>query len=79
MIILYLSETCGYCMMLRSFMTDHDIEYVERDIADDSVEQELITRGGRRQVPYMIDEERNVEMYEEKDIRAYMKEHYVTR
>jgi len=48
-----------------------------KDISIDSVAvDELIKRGGKRQVPYLVDEDRNVEMYESLDIIAYLQEHY---
>ena len=53
-----------------------DIEVEEKNIADDAVAEELIERGGKRMVPYLVDTERNVEMYESADIAAYLEEHY---
>ena len=36
----------------------------------------MITRGGKQQVPYLIDEARGIEMYESEDIVDYLREHY---
>ena len=35
-------------------------------------------KGGKRQVPFLVDDERGVSMYESADIIAYVKEHYST-
>ena len=39
---------------------------------------ELRERGGKVVVPYMVDPAREVEMYESRDILAYLAEHYGT-
>jgi glutathione S-transferase len=52
------------------------IEFEEKNIVDDAVAAELVLRGGKRQVPYLVDDARTVEMYESDDIVAYLKEHY---
>ena len=50
--------------------------FEEKNIADDAVAAELIARGGKRQVPYLIDDERNIEMYESADIDKYLRVQY---
>jgi glutathione S-transferase len=52
------------------------LKFEEKDIADTGIGEELIARGGRKQVPYFVDSERGVEMYESGDIIAYLREHY---
>jgi len=48
-----------------------------RDIStSDEVANELIARGGKRQVPYLVDETQGVEMYESDDIIAHLQKHY---
>ena len=51
----------------------HGISFEERNIADAEVADELIERGGKRQVPYLVDVEAAVEMYESDDIVEYLK------
>lgn len=54
-----------------------EIEVDLRDIEADGAHAEaLIARGGKRQVPYLVDEERGVEMYESDDIVAHLQTHY---
>jgi uncharacterized protein YggU (UPF0235/DUF167 family)/glutaredoxin len=48
----------------------------EKNVADESVAEELVAKGGKRQMPYLIDSERDVAMYESNAIVAYLQEHY---
>ena len=52
--------------------------FEEKNIADDTVAAELIARGGKRQVPYLVDSETNTEMYESSDIVDYLVKKYGT-
>ena len=52
------------------------IEPVLKNIADDAIAKELIARGGKQQVPYLVDDETNVEMYESADIVKYLNDTY---
>lgn len=57
-------------------MRENNIPWEERNLHDARVALELETRGGKRQVPYMVDPERNVEMYESLDIIDYVARTY---
>ncbi len=48
--------------------------FLEKNIADEKVVEELIREGGKRQVPYMIDGD--VRMYESDDIARYINTTY---
>ncbi len=73
---LYVKTGCPYCSKVLNFAKANRIDFDLRTIADDAVAAELIKRGGKRQVPYLVDSERNVEMYESDDIVAYLREHH---
>jgi len=82
MIELYLSDTCPYCTRVHQFMEVNDVPYVTKPVlrgmfTDSGFGEELRKRGGKVQVPYLVDPERDVEMYESEDIIAYIQEHYV--
>lgn len=47
-----------------------------RNIDDEGVEEELIARGGKRQMPYLVDEKEGIEMYESEDIVTYLTNQY---
>lgn len=70
---LYIMETCPYCKKVMTFMDEKGIKYNKIDIADKSAEEALIKSGGKRQVPFFVDRERNIQMYESADIIEYLK------
>lgn len=76
MLTLYVKTGCPFCNRVLATGKELGITFEEKNIADDAVVTELITRGGKRQVPYLVDSERGVEMYESGDISAYLREHY---
>ena len=43
------------------------------DISNIESEDSLIKIGGKRQVPFLVDNERNIQMYESNDIIEYIK------
>jgi len=56
---------------------DMGIKINLKNISSDPVlVDELIEKGGKRQVPYLEDEDRGTSMYESLDIIAYLEEHY---
>lgn len=73
MIELFMLEYCGYCRKVINFMEEHDIPYKKIDISDKTNEESLIRIGGKRQVPFIIDRDNDVEMYESDDIIEYLK------
>ena len=79
MLTLYYKPTCPFCQKTMAVIDEMGLEVEMKDIsADDALAQELIDRGGKRQVPYLVDIERGVEMYESGDIIAHLREHYAS-
>ncbi len=76
MLTLYVKTDCPYVARVLNAGKELGISFEEKNIADDAVAAELVKRGGKRQVPYFVDNERGVEMYESADIDAYLREHY---
>lgn len=68
MLTLYVKTGCAFCAMVLHKLDELELSFEEKNIADNSVAEELITRGGKRQVPYLIDTDAEVEMYESADI-----------
>jgi glutaredoxin len=78
MLILYYKPSCSYCQLVQRFADDNSLTFTLRDIVTvPEHAEDLIERGGKRQVPYLVDDKKNVEMYESEDIIAYLKKHYV--
>ena len=73
MIELFVLETCPYCKKVMNFLEDKSIKYRLIDIANKESEESLIQIGGKRQVPFLVDNERNIQMYESDDIIEYLK------
>lgn len=73
MIEIFIKEFCGYCKKVIKYMDEHDIPYKTIDISEKANEEELIRIGGKKQVPFIIDREKKVEMYESDDIIDYLR------
>ncbi|XKT74922.1 MAG: glutathione S-transferase N-terminal domain-containing protein [Patescibacteria group bacterium UBA2103] len=78
MMTLYVKTGCPFCKKVRDCVAEMGIQDMieEKNVADDGVVDELIEKGGKKQVPYLIDAEKGVEMYESDDICNYLKENY---
>ncbi len=72
--ILYVKTGCPYVAKVLAYGTEHGILFEERNIDDPDIADELVERGDKRQVPYLVDVEEAVEMYESEDIIEYLKE-----
>ena len=70
---LYVLESCPYCKKVMSFLEERNIKYNKIDIKNKENEEALIKIGGKRQVPFLIDTDRNIQMYESADIIEYLK------
>lgn len=73
MLTLYVRAGCPFCHRVLAVSEELGISFDEKDIADDAVAAELVARGGKRQVPYLVDSDRGAEMYESEDIAAYLR------
>ena len=73
MINIFILPTCPYCHKVMDFMDAKGIAINKIDITNPEKEEVLIKIGGKRQVPFIIDKEHNVEMYESDNIIEYLK------
>lgn len=83
MITLYVKSNCPYSRKAIESLTEHNVPYTEKNISDPAVLQELIAHGGKRQVPFLADDnmtpyliDDDVEMYESDAIVSYVEKHY---
>lgn len=51
-------------------LTTHDID------ESDAALQELLEKGGKKQVPFLVDSEKNISMYESSDIIDHLRDNY---
>lgn len=76
MLTLFVKTGCSYCAKVLAVVQELGLTIEEKNIVDDTVAEELLSHGGKRQVPYLLDSDRDVAMYESDDIVAYLREHY---
>ena len=73
MLDLYILESCPYCKKVMAFFEEVNIPFNKIDIKNNANEETLIKLGGKRQVPFLVDNDRNIQMYESNDIIEYVK------
>lgn len=77
MLELYQYEACPFCMRVRQRMTELELDYIIRNVPRGSQKRQFLRElGGKEQVPFLVDQQRGVRMYESEDIIAYLNEHY---
>jgi|AntRauTorcE11897_2_1112592.scaffolds.fasta_scaffold02872_4 glutathione S-transferase len=85
MLELYQSEGCPHSSKVRETLSELGASYVVHnprlpgdeggDVTNDVTHGELVA-GGNDQLPYLVDTDRGVTMYESDDIIEYLKTHY---
>jgi len=76
MFILYYKPSCPFCQRVLQVAENLGISFDLKDISEDSaLADELIARGGKRMVPYLVNTKHGIEMYESQDIIDYIKTH----
>lgn len=85
MLELYQSEGCPYCSKVREKLSELGTSYVIHnprlpgdeggDVTNEITHAEL-TAGGEDQIPFLVDTERGVRMYESDDIIEYLEQQY---
>ena len=78
MLELFQKESCPYCHKVRTKLTELDLDFICRNVRDDrSPKANLLTKlGGEVMVPFLVDTDKNVAMYESDDIVQYLEENY---
>ena len=73
-------EACPYCRKVREVLSELALPYVVRNLPKGSPKRdELVRRGGKMQVPYLVDPNTGREMYESDTITAYLDAEYGAR
>lgn len=76
MLTLYVKTGCPFCHKVLMTMEELGITFDEKNIADTAVAEELNERGGKLQVPYLIDSATGKDMFESDDIVTYLRAQY---
>lgn len=71
---LYQFENCPWCRLVRERLTELDLDYIVRNCpkGDSPKRADLKVRGGKVQVPYLVDPNTGRSLYESRDIVAYL-------
>ncbi len=77
MLTLYMKETCPFCQRVIQMADNLKVEFDLKDITEsEEALAELIEKGGKKQIPFLVDSEKEVSMYESNDIIDYIRENY---
>ena len=69
---LYTYTSCPYCAKVRSAFEEMGLSYEEIDAERGTPgSEELVKLGGKQQVPFLVDEEAGISLYESNDIIHY--------
>lgn len=77
MLELYANPTCPFCLKVMKKMTDLGIDYVFRSHKfEDAQNSWGFKIGGKTQVPLLVDQSKDIVMYESADIIKYLEDNY---
>ncbi|MEK9159658.1 MAG: glutathione S-transferase N-terminal domain-containing protein [Patescibacteria group bacterium] len=69
---LYSYQDCPYCDKVRAAFAEMNLDYEEVDAERGTPGSlKLLELGGKQQVPFLVDEEQGIFMYESDDIISY--------
>ena len=77
MIQLFYDRGCPFCQIVLRYLEQKDIPFEHKEIqlwADSPEKRELVERGGKPQVPFLVDPDQGTQMYESRDILDYLQE-----
>lgn len=79
----YQAEGCQYSQEARQTTTDLGLSYVTHDprsaageTRNEQTHEQLRALGGADQIPFLVDHERGVTLFESDDIVDYLEEHH---
>ncbi|MFP8953297.1 glutathione S-transferase N-terminal domain-containing protein [Natrialbaceae archaeon A-arb3/5] len=86
MLELYQAEGCPHSTEVRETLTDLGVSYVIHnprqpggeggDVRNEQTFEAMTELGGEDSIPFLVDTDREVTLYESEDIVDYLKEHY---
>lgn len=77
---LYVKNTCYFCRKVLDFAATQHIDLTTKDIISEPTGGEEIRRiGGKRQVPFLVDTQNGLSLYESDDIIDHLKRHYADK
>jgi len=77
MLTLYYKPSCPFCQRVLQIAENLHIDLNLKDVSEDeAAAAALVEKGGKQQVPYLVDEEKGTAMYESSDIIEYIRENH---
>jgi glutathione S-transferase len=77
MITLYVKSPCQYSARAIAALDIYNVPFIEKNIADPKVEEELLEIGGKHKVPFLVDGD--IQLYESDNIVAYIEREYANK
>ena len=71
---LYVLDTCPYCHRVMEFFDNNNIKYLKKVVTDEENRDELLRLGGKEQVPFLYEPEKDIKMYESDKIMEFVSE-----
>lgn len=78
MLTLYYKPMCPFSRQVVAAIQRLELEVDLKDCNDAAAAAELLEKGGKSQVPFLVDADQGVSMYESDDIVAHLQKHYGT-
>jgi glutathione S-transferase len=73
MLELYQREDCPFCQKVRVALNDLELDFISRISHTGSAQREFMLKlGGKAQVPFLIDQEKGLALYESDAIVEYL-------
>jgi len=79
MIKIYIRDGCPFCTMVLAKADALGLKIEEKNVSNPAVADELIQLGGKKQEPFLYDDEKDIKMYESHEIGEYLDETYGNR
>ena len=79
MLKLYTKTGCPYCAVVLQKLQRNSIPFSEFNISDAKNSEDILSQGGKRQVPFLVDEDAGISLYESATIVDYLDNTYVKR
>lgn len=77
MLELYANPSCPYCLKVMGKMTELNLDFIFRSHKYENAKESWGFKiGGKTQVPLLVDQSRNIVMYESEDIINYLEDNY---
>ena len=76
MITLYVKTGCPYCAQVLEVVDELNIPVTLKNVGDEGVADELVRIGGKKQEPFLIDDETSALLYEADVIEDYLRKRF---